>query len=182
MRVAREVGPGRVARFAWWSAYAALARATPTPLLRAGMLRLGGASIGPGTLVNPGLRLENLDRHRGLAALRMGEECWIGADVHVDLAADVVLGDRVSVGPGTLINTHLNVGTPRHRLHRWMPSSTAPVRVGDDSFIAVRSLLLAGTELGRETFVAAGSMVQPGTYPDGVLLAGAPAREVRRWE
>lgn len=178
MKAAREVGWRRLARYGGWSGFSALLRATPTPVLRAALLRLAGATIGPGTIIQPGLRLENADRHRGLGALAVGRDCWIGHDVHLDLAEDVVLGDQVTLSSRTVVNTHLHVGYADHPLHAHVGNMTDPVVIGSGSFVGVGAILLAGTRLGEATFVAAGAVVR-GEHAGSSLLAGVPAKRVR---
>lgn len=180
MKARDEVGWTRLLRYGGWRAFDATLRVVPTPFLRAAMLRAGGARIGPDTLIMPGLRLENLDRHRGAAALAVGRECWIGYDVHLDLAADVVLRDRVSVGSRTLFVTHLSVGYADHPLQTRFPREDAGIEVGPGSFVAAGAILLPGTRLGPETFVAGGAVVS-GERPGRELLAGSPARRIRSW-
>lgn len=180
MKARDEVGWTRLLRYGGWRAFDATLRVVPTPFLRAAMLRAGGARIGPDTLIMPGLRLENLDRHRGAAALAVGRECWIGYDVHLDLAADVVLRDRVSVGSRTLFVTHLSVGYADHPLQTRFPREGAGIEVGPGSFVAAGAILLPGTRLGPETFVAGGAVVS-GEHPGRELLAGSPARRIRSW-
>lgn len=180
MKARDEVGWTRLARYGGWRAFDAALRAVPTPFLRAALLRAGGARIGPDTLIMPGLRLENLDRHRGASALAIGRECWIGYDIHLDLAADAVLGDQVSVGSRTTFVTHLNVGYVDHPLQGRFPRETAGIEVGSGSFVAAGAILLPGTRLGPETFVAAGAVVR-GEHPGRELLAGSPARQIRSW-
>lgn len=180
MKARGEVGWTRLLRYGGWRAFDAALRAVPTPFLRAALLRAGGARIGADTLIMPGMRLENPDRHRGVSALAIGRECWIGYDVHVDLAADVVLGDRVSVGSRTMFVTHLNVGYADHPLQTRFPRETGGIEVGSGSFVAAGAILLPGTRLGPETFVAAGAVVR-GEHPGCELLAGSPARQIRSW-
>ena len=52
------------------------------------------------------------------------------------------------------------------------------VSIGDNCFIGMRSLLLPGTKLGSNTIVAAGAVVVGKEYPDGVILAGVPAKVI----
>lgn len=180
MKALGEVGVRRLIRHGAWRAFATVARWAPTPLARAALLRLGGARVGPDTLVMAGVRLENLDRHRGAAALSIGRDCYLSFDIHVDLAADVRIGDQVSIGPRTLILTHLNVGYADHPLQRRFPTEVADVVIGSGSFVAGGVVLLPGSRLGPETFVAAGSVVR-GEHPGRELLAGTPARPIRSW-
>jgi len=181
MKARHEVGWARLLRHGCWRAFDATLRAVPTPFLRAALLRAGGAGIGPDTLIMPGLRLENLDRHRGAAALSIGRDCWLGYDVHLDLAADVAIGDRVSVGSRTMFVTHLNVGYADHPLQGRFPRETEGIEIGPGSFVAAGAILLPGTRLGPETFVAAGAVVRGG-HPGRELLGGSPARRLRSWD
>lgn len=50
-----------------------------------------------------------------------------------------------------------------------------PIRIGANSFIGMRTILLPGTTLGNNVIVGAGSVVK-GTFPDNVVIAGNPAR------
>lgn len=50
-----------------------------------------------------------------------------------------------------------------------------PVKIGDNSFIGLRSLILPGTEIGNNVIVGAGSVVK-GKIPDNVVIAGNPAK------
>ena len=50
-----------------------------------------------------------------------------------------------------------------------------PISVGKNSFIGMRAVLLPGTTLGDNVIVGAGAVVK-GTFGDGVVLAGNPAK------
>jgi len=56
-----------------------------------------------------------------------------------------------------------------------------PVEIGPGSWLGSGAVILPGTRLGRNTVVGAGSVVR-GAFPDHVVLAGIPARVVRRYE
>jgi acetyltransferase-like isoleucine patch superfamily enzyme len=176
-----EVGLARAARYGGWQAFAAVLSHTPTPQLRIALLRAAGARVGRETFVQPGLRLENPDRHRGLAALSIGDECWLGYDVHLDLSEDVQLGDRVTFASRVLVNTHLNVGYADHPLQDALRARRLPVVVERGCFVGTGAILLAGTHLHERTAVAAGAVVS-GVHGPGVLLGGVPARVLRAWD
>jgi acetyltransferase-like isoleucine patch superfamily enzyme len=180
MKALREVGYRRLLRYGAWRAYATALRAMPSPPGRSAFLRVGGATVGPDTVIMPGLRLENLDRYRGPTALRIGRDCFISYDVHMDLAAEVDIGNQVSIGPKTTIATHRNVGYADHPLQARFPARAEPVSIGPGSFIAAGTILLPGTTLGPQTFVAAGAVVR-GTHPGHELLGGIPAKLIRSW-
>lgn len=50
-----------------------------------------------------------------------------------------------------------------------------PVSIGENCFIGMKSILLPGTTLGNNVIVGAGSVVK-GKFPDGVVIAGNPAK------
>jgi acetyltransferase-like isoleucine patch superfamily enzyme len=52
-----------------------------------------------------------------------------------------------------------------------------PISVGSNCFIGMRTILLPGTTIGDNVIVGAGAVVK-GHYPDGVVIAGNPARVI----
>lgn len=50
-----------------------------------------------------------------------------------------------------------------------------PIKVGNNCFIGMRSMLLPGTTLGDNVIVGAGAIVK-GTFPDNVVIGGNPAK------
>jgi len=53
------------------------------------------------------------------------------------------------------------------------------IRIGTHVWLGRDSVVLGGAVLGRDTVVGLGSIVTAGEHPDGVVLAGVPARVVR---
>lgn len=56
---------------------------------------------------------------------------------------------------------------------------TRPIRIGKNCFIGCNSIILKGTELGDGCVVGAGTVVS-GKYEDNCVIAGNPARVVKR--
>lgn len=54
-----------------------------------------------------------------------------------------------------------------------------PIVIGNDCFIGANSIILKGTTLGNNVIVGAGSVVH-GTWPDNCIIAGNPAKLVKR--
>lgn len=111
----------------------------------------------------------------------IGDGVVIGRDSHVVALAPIVFGDKVYCGPNVYITStnHAYHDVTRAIGEQW-PSS-APVEIGSGSWLGVNSVILPGARLGRNVVVAAGAVVR-GEIPDFAVVAGAPARIVRRWE
>lgn len=173
MKAVREVGAGRVIRFLWVSLLLSALRRAWIPPVRAILLRVFGAHVGAHTVVHR-LTLINVDRG-GFKALRIGDNCFIGDEVLIDLAAPVVLDDHVTLATRAMVLTHLNVGYKDHPLQVRFPSQTAGVNVGAGSFIGAGAIVLAGTTIGAEAFVAAGGLVNRDVAA-GEVVGGVPIR------
>ena len=74
-----------------------------------------------------------------------------------------------------LVLTHRNVGYADHPLQAAFPAEAAPVRFEGGCFVGARATILAGVTIGREAFVAAGSVVTD-DVPPRTLVGGVPAR------
>ena len=157
MKALREIGLRRALRFLWTRLLLAIFRAVPLPPLRSIFLRLCGARVGADTILHR-FTLINVDRG-GFAALQIGEKCFLGDEVLVDLAATVILQDHVTLAARAIILTHLNVGYKDHPLMARFPSCTAGVTIERGSFIGTDATILPGCRIGPEAFVAAAALV-----------------------
>jgi acetyltransferase-like isoleucine patch superfamily enzyme len=93
----------------------------------------------------------------------------------------VVIGDDVFTGPDCYVTDQNHVyADPDVPIGKQWPTDD-PVEIGAGSWLGAGCVILPGTRLGRNTVVAAGSVVR-GEFPDHAVLAGAPAKVVRRYE
>jgi|SRR5262245_48711216 len=113
--------------------------------------------------------------------LRIGDRCCIGRSSHVVAYRSVRIGDDVMMGPRCYI-TDLNhaYGDPGTPIGVQWPAHD-PVEVGPGSWLGAGAVILPGTRLGRNTVVGAGAVVR-GQFPDHAVLAGVPAKLVRRYD
>jgi acetyltransferase-like isoleucine patch superfamily enzyme len=172
-----EIGWARAARFGFFTAAMLPYRLLLVPQLRAPWLRLLGARIGRGAILHD-VRFFNLYR-RGLAGLEVGEDCFVGDECLLDLAEAIRLERQVTLAERVLVLTHTNVGYHDHPLQGLFPPSALPVVVEQGSFVGASVTLLPGVRVGARSFVAAGAVVTA-DVPPATLVAGVPARPVRR--
>lgn len=138
-----------------------------------------GAKIGPSTIV---MNVKFFNWHRGgPSGLTVGKECFIGDETLIDLYDRVTLQDQVTIAQRVTILTHLNVGYQDHPLQKIFPKKHEPVILERGAVIGAASTILPGVRVGRESFVAAGSVVTK-NVPPRTLVGGVPATPIRKWQ
>jgi acetyltransferase-like isoleucine patch superfamily enzyme len=90
----------------------------------------------------------------------------------------VSIGDRVTITSGVCLLTHdgstwLIRDADGNRHQRY-----APIKIGDDVFIGINAIIMPGVTIGSRVVVGAGAVVTR-DIPDGVVVAGNPARIIR---
>ncbi len=179
MKAAQELGWGAMWRFGVTTLAMVPYRLALFPPLRAALLRLYGARIGRNAVLHD-VRFFNLYR-RGLAGLRIGDDCFLGDECLLDLAEGIELQDQTTLAERVLILTHTNVGYADHPLQRHFPKHAAPVVLERGCFVGARALLLPGVRIGAGACVAAGAVVTQDVAAHA-LVAGVPARPIRTLE
>ncbi len=115
---------------------------------------------------------------RGLV---IGDRCVIGARSCLTAHSSIVIGDDVWFGKDVFVSDSSHGYTdPITPIGRQL-GEHQPVTIGSGSWIGHGAIVLPGTTIGRNVVVAAGSVVR-GTIEDHAIVAGVPARLVRRLE
>ena len=125
------------------------------------------------------------------AYLSVGDRTFIGAG-QISCASRIDVGDDVMIAWGTTIFDHgshslsftkrANDAVDWQRGKKnWSVVSTAPVRIGNKSWIGFGTILLPGVNIGEGAVIGAGSVVTRDVPPWSVA-AGNPARVIRELE
>jgi len=95
-------------------------------------------------------------------------------------------GGGVSIGANTLLAAHTVISSQGHEVEALSKGllyreteTRAPVRIGNNVWIASQVVIGAGVVIGDGSIIGAGSIVLR-DVPAGTLVAGNPAREIRR--
>lgn len=110
-----------------------------------------------------GVRLGANVKFYGVSRAMFGSEPWL-----------VSIGNNCYITAGVQFVTH-DGGTLILRQHEPTLEWTAPIRIGDDVYIGVRSIILPNVKIGNNCIVGAGSVVSK-DVPDNCVFAGVPAR------
>ncbi len=127
------------------------------------------ARIEPGALIR-----ENVTIGKN-AVIMMGAVINIGAVIGEGTMIDMgaVLGGRATVGK----NCHVGAGAVLAGVIE--PASAVPVVIEDDVLIGANAVVIEGVRVGKGAVVAAGAVVIE-DVPEGMVVAGCPARVIKR--
>jgi len=126
------------------------------------------AVVGPWTRLRPGSDVGE-EAHTGnfveLKNSRMGRGAKAG---HLSYLGDAEVGEGANIGAGTITANY--DGKSKH-----------PSKIGKGAFIGSGTILVAPVEIGDSAVTGAGSVVLKGRHvPKGGVVAGVPAREIRK--
>ncbi len=110
------------------------------------------------------------------AGVKVGEGCRIYIKDFGSEPFLISIGDNVTITAGVKLITH-DGSLSLVRDAQGRRFYYAPIKISNDVFIGVNSIILPGVTIGREVVVAAGSVVTK-DIPSGVVVAGAPAKEI----
>ncbi len=116
-------------------------------------------------------------RHLGI---KVGDDCRILTTRFGTEPFLIEIGNRVTVASGTLFLTH-DGSTWLMRDEKGRRYLYRRIRVGNEVFIGSNCIIMPGVEIGNRVIVGAGAVVTK-SVPDGLIVAGNPARPIGRYE
>lgn len=152
----------------WWLFQAVFVLHTPQYMFawRRFALVLFGAKIGKRVLIRPGVRVTYPWN------LTMGDYVWIGDNVTLYSVAEISIGSHSCVSQ----ESYICAGTHDYRDVTFAFVST-PIKIGEECWVASRSFIGPGVEIGDAAVVGAGSVVMTSVDAE-TIVAGNPAKFV----
>jgi acetyltransferase-like isoleucine patch superfamily enzyme len=99
--------------------------------------------------------------------------------VRIGCAENISIGNDCLVGANvTITDSDWHAIDPQER-HNEYAQKTQPVKIGNNVFIGLNSIILKGSEIGDNSVIGAGSVVS-GTIPPNVIAAGNPCKIIKR--
>jgi len=144
-----------------------------------GRIAIGrGSTIGPLATISAGMPSQA--DMRGEPIITIGDRCTLGKGIGIVGHECVEIGDDIWTGHYVYV-TDQNHGYEDLDLpigvQMW---KNEPVSIGDGSWLGHGAIVLPGSRIGRHVVVAAGAVVAGLHVPDNCVVAGVPARVVRR--
>ena len=107
----------------------------------------------------------------------IGDYTRIG--LHNTIIGPVTIGNHVNLAQGiTVTALNHNFSEPDKRINE-QGVSTGQVVIGDDVWIGANAVVLPNVSIGRHCVIAAGAVVTK-DVPDGCVVAGVPAKIIKR--
>lgn len=103
----------------------------------------------------------------GDGVLEIGEGTYFNRYCMISAHERVTVGKRCMFGPGVKIFDNNHQYSPESGVSSQL--NTAPVFIGDNSWIASNAIILKGAHIGKNCVIGAGCIVR-GTIPDGRVV------------
>src|SRR6516225_752439 len=152
----------------------------PSVIFGEGRIAIGtGSTIGPLASLSAGMPSQA--DLRGEPVITIGDRTVLGKGV------GVVGHERIEIGDDVWTGHYIYITDQNHGyedldvpigLQMW---KNEPVSIGDGSWIGHGAVVLPGTRIGKHVVVAAEAVVAGLDVPDHSVVAGVPARIVRRY-
>lgn len=114
--------------------------------------------------------------------ITIGNDCKINSTVLINARSGVFIGDDVTLSPGSKI---LSTG---YDVERWIKTGKkvhtedTPVKIGNHCWIGTDAIILPGVDIsGEYVVIAAGAVVTKDITESKVIVAGVPAKIVKRY-
>jgi len=153
----------------------------PTVIYGEGRIAIGEqTTIGPLASISTGMPSQA--GLRGDPVITIGDRCMLGKGIGIIGHERIEIGDDIWTGHYVYI-TDQNHGYEDIDLPIGVQMWTnEPVSIGSGSWLGHGAIVLPGSHIGKHVVVAGGAVVAGGEIPDYSVVAGVPARVVRRYE
>ncbi|NOT37258.1 MAG: acyltransferase [Saprospiraceae bacterium] len=133
------------------------------------------ATVGDRVTCKKGLAIENAYEDQSsthdFSRLKIGDSCFIGSYVMLDLTDRITIGHNVCISARSSLITHFDVGN--RPLSAKYPRRTGAIVIGDNCYIGLGAIILHGVTLGNNCVVGAGALVKD-SFPDDSTIVGNP--------
>ena len=140
-----------------------------------------GARVGGNVVIGDDCTL-----HRYASIGGMTGEVVLGDRVSLGSYNRIIAGGRVTIGDDVLFADHVRIVSTEHiyeDINRpiWMQGNRdGDISIGEGTWSGMDVTILMGTTIGRNCVIGAGSVVK-GIFPDYCVIAGNPAKVIKKY-
>jgi acetyltransferase-like isoleucine patch superfamily enzyme len=110
--------------------------------------------------------------------VKIGENCYIQNNSYDTEPYLIEIGDHVAVASGVRFITH-DGGVWALRLKYPDIDSFGKIKIGNNCFIGIDSIILPNTDIGNNCIIGAGTVIR-GKIPDNSVVMGNPAKTIMK--
>ena len=137
-----------------------------------------GIVIGMGTEFGPNCGITSKGENSKIV---IGKNCAFGENVAIGGLEDITIGDNALFASNILIlSTNHNYENPDIAV-KFQGSRGDKITIGSDGWVGDGVTILAGANIGNHCIIGSKSVVTRGNIPDYSVVAGNPARIVKRY-
>ena len=142
-------------------------------------LRRFGARIGQNVRFRSPIVIHNSLTQRGryYENLEVGDDCYLGRELFLDLQDKIVIEDQVTISHRVMILTHTDAGNSPVK-EEFVATTQDAVLIRRGAYIGANVTILQGVEIGESSVVGAGAVVTH-SVPALSVVVGVPARVIR---
>lgn len=141
--------------------------------------------MGKNVFIRNNARLEAVDRHQGTRynpIIEISDNVSIQQNLHLTCCNKITIGSNTAISANVSItdihHPYIDINVPPEK----QPLEVREVIIGPDCKIYNNVVILPGTNLGKHTTIGANSVVRGIKYPDYCVIAGAPAKILKRYD
>ncbi|MBE0472136.1 MAG: acyltransferase [Methyloprofundus sp.] len=116
---------------------------------------------------------------KNIAYCKFGSNVSVHDFCYIDAVGGLKIGDNVSIAHSCSIVTFNHSWSDRNAPIKYNQVNLAAVFISDDVWVGCGARIMPGVKIGKRSIVAAGAVVTS-DVPSGVIVAGVPARIVKK--
>lgn len=129
--------------------------------------------------------IDNYKKQKFKPIMCFGEQVMMSNNVHISAVHKILIGSNTLLGSNIYIGDHSHGSTDPDKFDPTIPPALRPlddigeIEIGKNVWICDNVIILAGTFIGNGSIVAANSVVK-GYFEENCLIAGSPAKIIRK--
>lgn len=120
-------------------------------------------------------KIETPEQYARRIGVKIGNGCFIGTKNFSAEPYLIEIGDNVRIAPDTSFFTHGGIWSLRKIHNDPKLDHFGKIKVGNNSYIGERCMIMPGVTIGERCIIGGGSVVTK-SVPDGCMVAGNPAK------